>query len=521
MSRTSAHQALRAVIYGRNSSAKEKSITEQLDLCRLACAAVGWSVVDELSDPVSASRYAATKIRQNWSRLTAMVSAGEVDVVVLWETSRGDRKLTDWSWFLDLCQEYGTVVYIQSEDTIYDPRKPRDKKTLQNAGADSEHESALISSRVGRASRVNALGGRPVGRTTFGYVRVYELDHRNKRIYRGQSEHPEQGPVVRSIYADLAKGESLYEIAKTLNVTQVPTSRGAPLWKPNVVRDIATSQCYRPHPDNPKVGIHVQEHTVLEPGKRAYRKPERYQGTWPPLVSEALWQDVQRVLGTNSEAARKRRRDSAPGQVRYLLSASAKLLTAPCGATLCGHADRPGRRAHYQCIADGCTSVAMAESDEYVARLVVARLSRKDARALWVVDDRAVAAAEEEAERLIDELAQARASFARPGGITADSMAAKEAAMLPLIAAAQRRAQPTGAPLAVLTLLDAAKVSKDRVRPAWDALPILGKREVIASVFTSLRLTGAVTRASKWMTPEERQANVDRRITYTWREAAR
>jgi hypothetical protein len=71
-----------AVIYGPNSSAKQKSIDDQQAENRAAAAAGGWTVVAELDDPSSASRY-ATRVRKNWTRLLELLP--EVDVVVPWK----------------------------------------------------------------------------------------------------------------------------------------------------------------------------------------------------------------------------------------------------------------------------------------------------------------------------------------------------------------------------------------------------------------------------------------------------
>src|SRR6266481_6306087 len=114
--------AIRTVTYSRNSSAKQKSINDQKADNRRVCEAGGWSVVAELDDPSSASRY-ATKVRQNWVRLLELLP--DVDMVVLWEPSRGDRSLTSWAGFLDACRTHKVRIHAVSHQTTYDPANPR------------------------------------------------------------------------------------------------------------------------------------------------------------------------------------------------------------------------------------------------------------------------------------------------------------------------------------------------------------------------------------------------------------
>src|SRR4051794_14622903 len=111
MSRKQVTTLVRAVPYSRNSSARQKSIDEQ-DAENLAVASVnGWTIAEVLSDPSSASRY-ATKVRKNWAQLVELLPS--IDVVILWEPSRGDRTLSSWASFLDACRANGVRIHATS-----------------------------------------------------------------------------------------------------------------------------------------------------------------------------------------------------------------------------------------------------------------------------------------------------------------------------------------------------------------------------------------------------------------------
>ena len=84
-----------AGIYGRQSQKNDRSIDEQLGLGRDRAAAEGWTVHEIYKDGVSASRH-ATRKRGDWPKLLAAIDAGQVQVLWLWESSRGDRTLSSW-----------------------------------------------------------------------------------------------------------------------------------------------------------------------------------------------------------------------------------------------------------------------------------------------------------------------------------------------------------------------------------------------------------------------------------------
>lgn len=505
----SERSASRAAIYSRNSSAKQKSIDDQQAENRAAVEANGWTVAAELDDPSSASRY-ATKVRKNWELLLSLLP--DVDVVVLWEPSRGDRSLASWAAFLDACRAHEVRIHAVTHQRTYDPRNPRDYRSLAEDGVDSAYESDKTSQRVRRGQASAAAAGRPHSPTTFGYLRRYDPVTRE---FVEQVPHPEQATVVRDIIVSIGRGVPLHQITHRLNASGIPTHRDGSVWYHSTIRGIATNQAYRPHPE-------YQPVDADDPGRgvRVHRGALHI-GQWPPLVTESQWQAAQAVLGGNSEKRRRARRDSAPGQIKYMLSGNPAVMSAVCGSALAGHCDTDGRGATYGCKMDRCASAPMPEVDEYVTRLVVARLARQDARRLWATDDSATHKAAEELARLTAELDAARQSFYRPGGISAEALAGKEAAMAPAIEDARRRSQPAGVPVAALELMDAAKFGAERVRTTWDGFPLPARREIIAGLFDRLTLGPATVRLTRWSSPAERLEVVADRIAHQWRPPAR
>ena len=99
-------------------STTDQGIIRQHEANLAACERYGWIPV-EYDDPrLSASRFAKRdggSNRQEWRRLLADLTAGKIDVLVLWEPSRGDRQLTGWLALLDACRKHGVRVLSRSD----------------------------------------------------------------------------------------------------------------------------------------------------------------------------------------------------------------------------------------------------------------------------------------------------------------------------------------------------------------------------------------------------------------------
>ena len=223
--------------YGRQSEGSDRSIEQQHESFIARCASEGWDARPWLLDRVSASKY-STKVRDDWPKLLRALP--DLDVVWLWESSRGSRRLSEWALFLEECERNRVKIYIETHGRLYDPANGRDARTLSEDGVDSAYESSKVSTRVTREMAAAAAEGRPHGWVAYGYKRVYE-----KRKMIGQVPDPDTAPVVREIYAKLRAGESLRRIANDLNARGIPSSnrRGGP-WDERRVRGLALTPQY-------------------------------------------------------------------------------------------------------------------------------------------------------------------------------------------------------------------------------------------------------------------------------------
>lgn len=170
----------------------------------------GWRIVAVKRDSESASQY-ARKERGEWPEVLALIEAGEVDVLVLWETSRGDRKLTTWSALLDLCIQKGTLIHVVDHDYTYDPRNTRDWEILADEGVRNARESHKTSSRVKGTKKHLKMFGRPDGSIPFGYRSVYE-----QGILVRREPDPETAPTVRWLFTEYSKGAFLAKLCRDM-----------------------------------------------------------------------------------------------------------------------------------------------------------------------------------------------------------------------------------------------------------------------------------------------------------------
>lgn len=321
----------RAGIYSRQSKGNDRSIEQQETELLADVTNLGWSVGGTYSDGSSASRF-ATKGRDDWESLLADIEAGLLDAVCLWESSRGDRTLTSWSAFLDLCRKTKTLIRITNHETTYNMANHRHWKTLADEGVNNAYASEETSERIRRDVRNNAAKGRPGGKLLYGYARRYEVVNGKPRVVE-QYAHPQQGAVVIEAVERVAKLEPLEKIAKDFNERGIPAPKGGK-WSGTQIRRLCLNREY--------LGLRVHDGT-------------EYPAIWPALYDEATWKACHNVLSNPD------RKSYVDGSAKHLLT---NIAYAACGGTL--RVQQSRGKLYYQCAKDFCVSIPLAELDQYV-----------------------------------------------------------------------------------------------------------------------------------------------------------
>ncbi len=433
-----------AVIYGRQSRGSDKSINEQIEECSADVLAQEWVIGRVYRDKVSASRY-ARRTRDDWPKVLADIESGSVDVLVLWESSRGDRDLETWAGLLRRCRDHKVLIRVTSHGHTYDMSKARDWRSLAEDGIDNAYESEKLSLRVRRGVAASAASGRPSsGPRPYGYLRTY--DPRTGKL-SGQEADPDTAPVVVEIFQRVHDGVPLSVIVADLVARGVPAPKGGQ-WTRYRVRYIATNPAYI--------------------GKRKHND-KLYDASWPALVDDDVFYAVQNILYAPARMADKR-----PGLQKHLLTGLAK---CQCGKPLAARSTAyVCRDGHVYLQREALDNLVMANMFHYMtkpenfAKLAKAGASR----------DKAVVAANAEVEKLTGELNTWRLSAAK-GNTTPESLAVIEADLSKRIHAAQQNAKAQTFPPSIRALM----MRKGELTLHFlESMTLQAKRDAIRTVMT-------------------------------------
>jgi site-specific DNA recombinase len=440
-----APNVVRAAAYQRVSS-KEQEADRQREANRARAAREGWQLT-EYEESLSASRFASKHgalNRAEYRQLVAAIRAALVDVLILWESSRGDRQLTGWSTLLDLCREYGVLIHITSEDYTYDVRKTRDWKALAEAGIDSALEVEKMSLRVRDGKRSRAAKGVPQGSVAYGLRRFWDPS-RQKLNWDRDEPDPETGPVAARIIRAVGAGVAYGVIAATLDAEGVPAPKGGK-WGRTSVRSIAKNPVY------------VRFGVVTEAES---------------LKARARVTDAQR-------------KGERPARQRYRYS-----MLMGCGKDECDGIIRGmlvhGWRTYYTCPrnhAQHGNTIAVDVADGYLDDRFINVLASDGMDLITGGDDSAAERFRTEAAGYRQQIAEAAASYAA-GRIGIESLETITATLEPKARVAEKRAEEAGRPSAVAGLPDRNRVI---VAERWATLTISARKAAVRALAPDLTL---------------------------------
>ncbi|WP_307834758.1 recombinase family protein [Paractinoplanes lichenicola] len=458
---------MRALRYQRASQDKKeqgKSVHDQGVLNAKEITSHGWSDAGSFTDnDRSASRH-ATKGRPEFELLIEAVRSGKGDVLVIWEMARKERDLAVYVQIRDMCVEAGMYFWLVG-GVLFDLRDKNDRMMLGFQAVQAEWMADSIRDNVLRGIVGAAEAGRPHGKITYGYRRIYhsrtralerqEADEeiRQATAADGTASDYTRAGVVREIFDKVTGGTPLITIENDLNARGVP-SPAETTWRRGVIRKMVLNPAYI--------------------GKRVLRGEIVGDGVWDGLVDADVYWAAVRLLKDPS------RTTTRSGRAVHLLSYI--VLCDVCGGpTSRNTATRRGWTSElYACLKKKCAAVPMEVLDEYVQRVVVAWLSRPDIYDLLTAQtatDADVAHAHAEADRLRGDLEDWR-KLAETGQVTPISFARAEKGLLEQIAAHDARAAEAGIPPVLR-----GRIGEQAVQ-AWAELgdEVAVKRDIIRTV---------------------------------------
>lgn len=485
---------MRAVIYTRVSSDQYgtgRSVDQQEAECRQICERNGWTVVHVFTDNDRSASRRARKGRPGYEQLKQFIGTGGADVLVLWESSRGTRRLDVFVELRDLCELRGALICCKGR--TYDMSRADDRRDLGRDAIDDEHSSEQTRERVLRGVRANMATGKPYGRLPYGYRRVYD----DRGLFVEQVPHEEQAAVVREAGRRILAGDSCRNIASDLTARAIPAPEGGSWDAVQIKRLVIRPVC---------AGLKVHRGQIVGPGD------------WPAILDE------QTYTGCVARLSDPRRKTMRDGSVKHLLSGAGR-----CGA--CGGQLRVQKnRSHYAylCRQAFCVSMKTSTLERFITNVIVARLSQPDAIDLICspASDDLVAAARIERDELTARLETFYAQAA-DGKLSDTGLANIEARLLPQIESAAARARPVPVPQVLRDLI--GDQVADRICERWELLPVAARREVV-SILMEVRLhpTTRGTKLYEQMSEEGANVHIDdvelaelwsKRVEIIWKTA--
>lgn len=324
-----------AAIYTRVSTNKQlgrrvESCESQEAICRehiLSHAATkGWQLVQTFTDPAYSG---ATMKRPGMDALKRAVAAGEIKVVVIFKLERVLRSTDEWAPFRAFLHEHDCELASAMEDISEKTALGRLKNNLLVSV--SEYDRLNIAEKVrakmGEQAKRGLWNG---GSVPYGYA----YDKNTQTL----TPHPDEAPVVRRIYEDVAKLVSLSDLANTLNAEGVRTKQRF-LRRRDGTREVIGKQLFRSD------GLRLLVTNPMYRGVVRFGGNE-YEAQHPPLVTKELWDRA------NAAARETRPRPEVrvdENMHHYLLKGICRC--GHCGRALvpktCGLSNNAGKRYRY------------------------------------------------------------------------------------------------------------------------------------------------------------------------------
>lgn len=354
-----------AGVYTRISDDRESDelgVTRQdQDGCDLATR-VGLNVARKYSDnDVGASNRSRNKPRPGYEALLADAEAGLIRTIVAYSSSRLTRRPLELERQIQLAEKCGVrFIYVRSPS--FDLNTADGRQIARILAAADAAESERIGERVARQVRQRAeSGGNHGGRRPYGF------------LGDGVTVDEAEAAEVRRMADQVLTGVPLAAISRGLNEREVPTVTGN-RWTPETVKDILAK------PRCAGIIVHLGEEAARLAGD--------------PILSEDTWRAVLDRMNTplvewtdaNGNRRTATRQHNTVRSPRWL---GTGIYRCFCGAPMAilGGTKRPpayvcSLRRRPTGIHTRRTAVKL---DEYVATVVVDRLSRPDAAGLVVV----------------------------------------------------------------------------------------------------------------------------------------
>lgn len=186
--------------------------------------------------------------RVAYHQLIAAWEGNEFDVLIVDEWSRLTRNGIEHAQMVQRLEDNRRIRLITANGL--DTDLPNWQLSAALFGMVGQQSTRDTQYRVARGMIGQLERGYMVAPLVFGYNLKHEYDDSGRRIGTRWVVYEAQAAIVREIYERRELGQSMHQIARWLNETQVPTSRQARknsggFWRPARVRGLLSNPIYR------------------------------------------------------------------------------------------------------------------------------------------------------------------------------------------------------------------------------------------------------------------------------------
>lgn len=232
-----------------------------------------------------------TEHRDDFNRLLADCETGKIDMVLVKSISRFARDTVDTLTVTRRLKELGIDVYFEREQihSISD----EGELLLTLLASFAQEESRSISENVKWGIRKRFEQGIPNGhKAPYGY----EWDGEMYRVI------PEQGKIIKEIFARYLSGASAYGIAKELSERGITGQKGVPM-DDSTIKFILSNPSYTG-------SLLLQKNFITEEHTRRRNKGElpmyMVEGMFEPLITQEDFEKAMLIRGERAENATNR-----------------------------------------------------------------------------------------------------------------------------------------------------------------------------------------------------------------------
>lgn len=307
-------------IYARYSSEhqSERSIDDQVRLCREHASHQGWHVAEVYADYAISGAH--LRSRPQAQAMMAAARDRRFDVVLAEALDRLSRDQEDIAGVFKRLTFAGVQLVTVSEG-------PVNELHVGLKGTMNALFLADLAKKIRRGQAGTIAAGKSAGGLGYGYDVVRELDARGEPVRGLRAVNPEQAAVIRRIFAEYVAGRSARQIAHGLNRDGIASPAGG-VWRDSTIngnRARGSGILWNDAYAGRLVFNRIRMVKDPETGRRLSRPnpPDEWQAVEAPhlrIVDDATWAAAQavkeRYTGLAGKTARRRPKHLLSGLLR-------------------------------------------------------------------------------------------------------------------------------------------------------------------------------------------------------------